>query len=71
MTALLAIGFPLCCLIALKLAMQSMRSEWVAVADVVYQARVSAKPVRVRRLEAPVIPGQVATGPWAEPALGC
>lgn len=70
MTALLAIAFPLCCLIALMLASQAISSEWVATSDVVLQARKPNKTVRLRRLDASVSQDRVAATPWAEPALG-
>ncbi len=71
MTALLAIAFPLSCLLALKLALGSMRNEWSAAAHVVSRARAEVRPVYVRRTASAVSRDRAATGPWAVRALGC
>jgi hypothetical protein len=71
MTALLAIAFPLCCLLALKLALRSMRKEWAAAASVVSRVREDTRPIHVRRTATLVSRDRVASGPWAPRALGC
>lgn len=71
MTALVAIAFPFCCLLAIRIALHSMRNEWGAALNVVGQARGTARVVRVRRIDAAISRDRAAATRWAAPALGC